>query len=98
MTKTLEIYLRTVYVVTSLESGYYSYIPLNRKANTGCVSDEAHFKFCKFSDYFKSLDMGGKEGVLDLDSFVAEQLKLLGLEREAEIAEASAMSCLAIGH
>jgi len=32
--------------------------------------------------------MGGKEGVLDLDSFVAEQLKLLGLEREAEIAEA----------
>ena len=34
--------------------------------------------------------MGGKEGVLDLDSFVAEQLKLLGLEREAEIAEASA--------
>ena len=26
---------------------------------------------------------------MDLDSFVAEQLKLLGLEREAEIAEAS---------
>ena len=33
--------------------------------------------------------MGGKEGILDLDVFVAEQLKLLGLEREAEIAEAS---------
>ena len=33
--------------------------------------------------------MGGEEGSLDLDSFVAEQLKLLGLEREAEIAEAS---------
>ena len=27
--------------------------------------------------------------MLDLDVFVAEQLKLLGLEREAEIAEAS---------
>ena len=36
--------------------------------------------------------MGGKkkEGELDLDAFVAEQLKLLQLEREAEIAEASA--------
>ena len=36
--------------------------------------------------------MGGKkeEGMLDLDAFVAEQLKLLQLEREAEIAEASA--------
>ena len=33
--------------------------------------------------------MGLEEGVLDLDSFVAEQLKLLGLERNAEIAEAS---------
>ena len=37
----------------------------------------------------KTLEMGGEEGSLDLDSFVAEQLKLLGLEREAEIAEAS---------
>ena len=54
------------------------------------MDDKAHFKFCKFSDLSKSLEMGGKEGVLDLDSFVAEQLKLLGLEREAEIAEASA--------
>ena len=35
--------------------------------------------------------MGLEEGVLDLDSFVAEQLKLLGLERNAEIAEASAI-------
>ena len=66
------------------------YIPLNKKANTGCLEVEAHFKFCKFSDLSKSLEMGGKEGMLDLDSFVAEQLKLLGLEREAEIAEASA--------
>jgi len=32
--------------------------------------------------------MGGSKGVLELDSFVAEQLALLGLEREAEIAEA----------
>ena len=37
----------------------------------------------------KTLEMGGEEGSLDLNSFVAEQLKLLGLEREAEIAEAS---------
>ena len=34
--------------------------------------------------------MDGEEGILDLDAFVSEQLKLLGLEREAEIAEASA--------
>ena len=34
--------------------------------------------------------MGGEKGVLDLDAFVSEQLRLLGLEREAEIAEASA--------
>ena len=37
--------------------------------------------------------MGLEEGVLDLDSFVAEQLKLLGLERNAEIAE-SLGTCL----
>ena len=34
--------------------------------------------------------MVGGKGMLDLDSFVADQLKLLQLEREAEIAEASA--------
>ena len=34
-------------------------------------------------------EMGGSKGVLEIDSFVAEQLALLGLEREAEIAEAS---------
>ena len=39
----------------------------------------------------ETLEMSSKkkEGMLDLDSFVAEQLKLLQLEREAEIAEAS---------
>ena len=36
--------------------------------------------------------MGGSKGVLEIDSFVAEQLELLGLEREAEIAEASVPS------
>ena len=38
--------------------------------------------------------MGGSKGVLELDSFVAEQLALLGLEREAEIAEASVPSSI----
>ena len=37
-------------------------------------------------------EMGGSKGALELDSFVAEQLALLGLEREAEIAEASVPS------
>ena len=39
--------------------------------------------------YLQISEMGGSKGVLELDSFVAEQLALLGLEREAEIAEAS---------
>ena len=38
--------------------------------------------------------MGGSKGVLEIDSFVAEQLALLGLEREAEIAEASVPSSI----
>ena len=57
-----------------------------------------HSHFCgwrcitnvKPSDLSQPVEMGGEEGFLDLDAFVSEQLKLLGLEREAEIAEASA--------
>ena len=35
--------------------------------------------------YLQISEMGGSKGVLELDSFVAEQLALLGLEREAEM-------------
>ena len=49
------------------------------------------------SKYLQISEMGGSKGVLEIDSFVAEQLELLGLEREAEIAEASVPSNIELG-